>query len=463
MKPSLITWIIPGCVAAVAIFALGLWLGSGCGSLPLQLRVPGQDQSVFGQQAVIDLKGTFSKGPGRPANLPGAWPYFRGEFLDGISRETVPLARSWPAEGPQKLWSIDLGEGYAGPAVRNGRVYLLDYNQTKRLDVLRCLSLADGKEIWQRAYPVKVKRNHGMSRTVPAVSDKYVVTLGPKCQVLCVDTDSGNFRWGIDLGREYNTKVPPWYAGQCPLIDNGKAILAPGGSALMIAMDCATGKVLWKTPNPHRWPMSHSSIMPITFNGKRMYVYCAVGGVVGVSPEDGRILWETDQWKIKIATIPTPIPVDNGRILLVGGYNSGSMMLQLTEAGGKIAATPLFRVPADVFSSDQMTPIQYKGYCYGVIQGGQLVCLDLNGKVAWKSGNGQRFGLGPYLIAGGMLYVVNDRGVLTLVEATPKGYHQLAQAKILDGQDSWGPLAIAGGRLLMRDLTRMVCLDVRKR
>jgi outer membrane protein assembly factor BamB len=59
-----------------------------------------------------------------------------------------------------------------------------------------------------------------------------------------------------------------------------------------------------------------------------------------------------------------------------------------------------------------------------------------------------------------MLYVLNDSGILTLVEAGASGYVQLARAKVLDGLESWGPIAVASGRLIVRDLTRMVCLDV---
>jgi len=289
-----------------------------------------------------------------------------------------------------------------------------------------------------------------------------VVTLGPKCQVLCLDAQNGDYRWGIDLVREYHTKVPAWYAGQCPFIDNDRVILAPGGDALLIAVDSATGKVLWKTPNPRDWNMTHSSIIPITFHGTPMYVYCASGGVVGVSARDGSILWETDAWKITIANVPTPVLVGEGRLFLTGGYNAGSMMLQLSEQGGKFTAKPEFRLPPEVFGSDQQTPIFYQGYIYGVIPGGQLACLDLNGHQVWCSGSEYRFGLGPYLIAQGMMYILNDTGTLTLVQASPTGYKQLSQARVLTGHDAWGPLALAGGRLIARDLTRMVCLDVRK-
>ena len=174
------------------------------------------------------------------------------------------LARGWQPGEPHELWAGDVGDGYAGAAVLNGRVYLMDYDRDKKQDALRCLSLADGREIWRYAYPVPVKRNHGMSRTVPAVTDKLLVAIGPKCHVVGLNSVTGELRWGLDLVRQYGTTVPPWYAGQCPLIDNGTVVLAPGGkAALLLACDGLTGAALWQTPNPHGWKMTHSSVMPM--------------------------------------------------------------------------------------------------------------------------------------------------------------------------------------------------------
>ena len=101
---------------------------------------------------------------------------FRFAVIDGrpacrtsiISKEDVELARTWPAQGPPVLWSVDVGEGYASAAILDGMVYVLDYDREKQADVVRCLSLDDGKDISRHSYPVKVNRNHGMSRTVPA-------------------------------------------------------------------------------------------------------------------------------------------------------------------------------------------------------------------------------------------------------------------------------------------------------
>ena len=142
-----------------------------------------------------------------------------------------------------------------------------------------------------------------------------------------------NSRWSVSLVREFGATVPEWYAGQCPLVDGDKVILAPGGkNALLLALDLATGKPLWQTPNPRDWKMTHSSIMPMDFAGRRLYVYCANKGVVGVDAKDGALLWETTDWKISIATVPSPVPLPDGKIFLTGGYGAGSLMLQLRRS-----------------------------------------------------------------------------------------------------------------------------------
>jgi len=462
MKAFVAVRMIPVGLAIVGAVSLCVLFG-GDPAAGLTERLPAADitsQILVDANEAIELRGELVRFDGVPSDLPGAWPRFRGANFDAISSGKTALARTWRTDGPKVLWSIEVGEGYAGAAILAGRVYVLDYDRQNQADAIRCLSLEDGEEIWRYSYPVKVKRFHGMSRTVPAVTEKYIVTLGPKCHVTCLDSVTGEFRWMLDLVKDFKAKVPPWYAGQCPLIDDGRVIIAVGGDTLMIAVDCETGDIKWQSPNPHAWVMTHSSIMPTDFAGAHMYVYCASGAVVGVSAEDGSILWETTDWKIRVANVPSPVVVGDGLIFLSGGYNAGSMMLQLTRENGTISAQPVFRLEPEVFGSEQHTPIFYDGYIYGIRPDKQLTCLDLNGQVVWTSTSAHKFGLGPYIIANGLIYVMNDSGVLTLAEANPAGYVQRASAKVLDGPDSWGPMAIASGRLILRDLNRMICLDV---
>ncbi len=442
---------------------LGLWVLRGPEG-PLALRLPGTDQAPTGgatAKANPVLAGKLVSSDGKPADLPGAWPRFRGPDGNAISKETTPLLRTWDAAGPRKLWSLEVGEGFAGAAVLNGRVYLMDYDREHKQDALRCLSLADGREIWRFCYPVTVKRNHGMSRTVPAVTERVLVAMGPKCHVVCLNPVTGELRWGMDLVQQYGTTVPQWYAGQCPLLDQGNLILAPGGKdALLVALEVETGKELWRSPNPRGWKMTHSSVVPAEFEGERMYVYCANNGVVAVSARTGAILWECLDWKISLATVPSPVILDGGRVFLSGGYGAGSLMLQMKKENGSLVAQPLFRLGPEVFGATQHTPILYGNHLYGARADGKFVCLGLDGKVVWTSSPGQQFGLGSFILADGVLLAMNDSGLLRVIEATPDKYHLLAQAQILTGHDSWGPLALAGGRLIARDMTQMVCLDM---
>jgi outer membrane protein assembly factor BamB len=301
-----------------------------------------------------------------------------------------------------------------------------------------------------------------MSRTVPAVNDHLVVGLGPKCHVVCVDALSGELRWGLDLVRQFGATVPPWYAGQCPLLDQDSVILAPGGrGALLVALDARTGAVRWQTPNPKGWKMTHSSIMPMELAGERIYIYCANNGVVGVSAKDGSLLWETTDWRISFATVPSPIALGEGRLFFTGGYNAGSLVLELRREGERLVPHTLFRLDAETFGATQHTPILFDQHLYGVRADGKFVCLDLSGKPVWTSGSAPGFGLGSFLMADGLIFAMNDSGLLRLIEARPDQFNLLAQAQVLKGRESWGPLALAGGRLLARDLTRLVCLEVR--
>ena len=332
--------------------------------------------------------------------------------------------------------------------------------------MLRCLSLADGKDIWRLSYPVKTVPNHGMSRTVPAVTDQYVVTLGPKCHLVCADAKTGKFLWGVDLVAQYKTEVPEWYAGQCPIIDGDRVIVAPGGSSLVVALNLADGKVAWETPNPRRWKMTHSTLAIQELGGRRMYVYCGgnnvSGGVAGVDAATGAVLWESTLWKLSMP-IPTPICLGDGRVFLSGGYGAGSMMLRVSPDGDKFKAEQVWRLKPDDFGSVQQTPILWEDHLYGTRPDGQLACLDLNGNVKWTSGSANRFGKdgGPYMIADGVMFLMDDFGTLTLAQVSPSGYKGLAKARVLKGVESWGPMAMVAGRLIVRDMTRMVCLDVR--
>lgn len=463
MKSSPFELLVSAFLGAVGVAALAFWIAADAAP-ELAARVPGTDRppdSAVPERPAEPVVGTLVPGEGQPADLPGGWPRFRGAAFDAVSTEDDPLRRGFGGSGPETHWSIEVGEGYAAAAVLDGLVYVMDYDRENQADALRCLSLADGREIWRFTYPVVIRRNHGMTRTVPAVTEDYVVGFGPMGHISCLDAQSGQEKWLIDLTEKYNTSVPQWYSGQCPLIDGDRVILAPAGDHLMVALDAESGEEIWASGNPYGWRMTHTSVMPMEVAGRRMFVYAASGGVVGVCAESGEILWSTDAWRITIATCPSPLVLGDGRLFLSGGYNAGAMMLEIREEGDGFAAEVLYRLDAARFGSTHHTPVYYEGHIFGVRERDrQLVCLDLDGNEVWASGAQYRFGMGPYMIADGLILLMDDHALLTIAEATAEAFRPLDQAQILDGFEAWGPMALAGGRLILRDFDTMVCLDM---
>jgi len=409
------------------------------------------------------------------ADEPGTrWPGFRGPERDNISRERIPLIDRFDEQGAKILWKVDLGEGHAAPAVYDGRVYLLDYDEKDKADMLRCFSLSTGQELWRRWYRVHLKRNHGLSRTIPAVNDRVVVTIGPRCHVMCVDRINGDLKWSLDLVKEYGTEVPFWYTGQCPLIDGEAVILAPGGKSLMIAVDINTGKKLWESPNPKGWKMSHSSVMTMTLHGKKTYLYAAIGGLCGVSADPGdagRILWDLADFAPSVVA-PSPVVLPEGRIFITAGYGAGSAIIQVDEKAGVWSAGIVDQYkPQEGLASEQQTPVLSDGHLFAILPkdaGGarnQFACCSAGDgrKLTMTSGKEARFGLGPYLLADGKFFILNDDGELTIARATRSAFRVLGRCRVVEGQDAWGPMVITGGYLLMRDTRQMFCIDLRKK
>ena len=466
---------VTGITILVTLFYVGILVGwhiyTPRGDLSMQL--PGADNRPEGLERKADdvhIGEYFMEYEKMESSLTGKWTNFRGESLDNIVKTADPV--KIPAEDYPVLWQVETGEGHAAPAIYNGRVYFLDYIENMNSDALRCFSLETGKELWRRWYRVPMKRNHGFSRTIPAVGEGYVITIGPEGHVMCCDPVTGDLKWSLDMKKNYNTEVPFWYTGQCPRVDNGQLILAPAGEkALLVGVDCLTGEVLWETPNSVGFKMSHSSVVPMTLSGKKTYVYIGVGGVCGVSGEEadkGKLLWSVTKWQPSVVA-PSPLKIGNNRIFLVAGYGTGGALLQVDPAGAGWTASIVEQYkPNQGLASEQQTPIFYDNMIISIMpkdaggQRGKLVCFAPNNlhDPVWSSSAEERFGLGPYLIINQNLFLFKDDGELYVYEVGKNSMKFLKKQKIMDGADAWGPMAYADGMLIVRDAHRVACLKI---
>jgi outer membrane protein assembly factor BamB len=393
------------------------------------------------------------------------WPQFRGPNRDGVSPETG-LLRAWPAGGPKVVWSTPVGQGYAAAAIHGGRVYFNDYDEVTSDYLIRCLSLADGKELWRYREQRRIRPNHAITRTVPATDGRYVFSLDPKAVLHALDAATGRELWRKDLVQEYGTQIPPWYNGQCPLVEKDRLVIAPvGKAALFVALDKAGGKELWRTPNPDGWLLSHSSPMPARLGGVDQYLLSVLEGAFGVAAADGKRLWHFP-FKFNLTVAPSPLVVDSERVYVTGAYDAGGAMFRVKKSGNAFTTERVFVHTPQEWNSEVQTPVQFQQHLFAVgkQKRGLFTCVGLDGKRVWTSEGRASFELGSFILADGMFLILEGKtGMLRLLEANTTQYKELASAQVLTGPDVWAPLALSEGKLVIRDLGRMVCLDLKRR
>ena len=405
------------------------------------------------------------------SELKGEWACFRGANHDNIAVNAQPMSL---VKGDFKeMWSVETGEGHAAPVISEGKAYVLDYEEATSSDALRCFDLATGKQLWKRRYRVPMKRNHGFSRTIPAISKNNIVTIGPEGHVMCCDKVSGDMKWSIDMKKRFESEIPFWYTGQCPLIEDDVLVLAPAGKdTLMIGVDVNTGNTVWGTPNSVGFKMSHSSIMPMTLGGTHTYLYIGVGGVCGVCAEkgsEGQLLWSATKWQPSVVA-PSPMQVSQNQVFLVAGYGAGGAMLLVSKsgAGWNASITDSYKASAGM-SSEQQTPINYKGTLITILPkdgGGMRERLamyspsNLHNPI-WTSAADERFGLGPYIIVDDKLFAFKEDGELYVYSVSAKSMSLIKKQSVMEeGIDAWGPMAYADGYLVVRDSKNIKCLKV---
>jgi outer membrane protein assembly factor BamB len=434
-----------------------------------------------------------------PHPSPGApWPRLGG--LDGsfVSPETG-LARSWPTNGPRVLWTIKLGKGFAGAAVRDGEVYVLD-RPDNRQDVLRCVDLTNGRELSRLAYDAPGALPYDGSRNVPTVDDHFVFAVGPFGHFLCVDRRTHQPVWTRHLVQDFKdplidregppadradklarAQVPMWGVSQAPLLYRDTVIVAPQTQKTgLVAYEKVTGRIRWQSGYVGRNWYSHVSPTLMRLCGVEQILMLAQPGdperspsqappglVSSVDPATGRILWTTQTPKPHKIPVPQPLQVDEDRIFVTGGYGLGCCMVQIGCTNGAWTTRWLFQnktvaghIHSPAFYQEKIFALSLKEQ--GASQSG-LVCLDRDGQALWQSGPGLQFHDGAMLLVDGMALVMNGRtGQLHLLELSATGCKPLASAKVLEGSQIWAPLALSDGRLLARDQQQMKCLDLRK-
>lgn len=373
----------------------------------------------------------------------GDWPQWRGPTRNGISAETG-WASQWGGNGPKRLWKAQAGEGYSSIAIQGGRVYTMGNFQNQ--DYVSCLDALTGKLIWHHKYPCGAGDYTG-PRATPAISAGKVYTMSREGHAFCLNVQTGKPLWEKNLASEVGAQPPGWGFAGSPLVDGAVVFFSMGTNGLALNKD--TGRVLWKSGSDMP---GYSSPQLVTVGGRRVLALFVKSGLVGVDPQNGKVLWQYP-WQTSY-DVNAADPIFTGdKVFISSNYGKGGALLQVR--GNQVTPVWQTRDMKNHFNSCVLVG----NALYGNDEN-TLKCIDLaTGAERWRM---RGMGKGGLIAADGKLLVTTERGELVIIEATPAKFTELARGTVLDGE-CWTSPALANGLLYCRNHEgALACVDLRK-
>jgi hypothetical protein len=278
--------------------------------------------------------------------------------------------------------------------------------------------------------------------------------------------------WRKNIWKDFGGgELPRWAIAQNPLIYRHLLIVAPQTSqAAVVGYDKLTGQIRWRSPAMSGIPGYVSpSIVKVAGEDHLVMISGAAGrgrtaregSVSGFDPLTGKVLWTYTNWQ-NIIPVPDAVDAGDGRVLITGGYGAGTAMIRVEKKGNGYAVTELFKNPD--FGAHTQPPILYQDHFYSQYtineRSDGLVAMGMDGKVRWKTDQQPPFVRGGSILAEGLLLTTDGNTKLYLIEPSPSGFKPLASAVVLEAGDNWAPLALAGGKLLIRGQKELKCLQV---
>ena len=399
------------------------------------------------------------------------WPGFQGGDRDGVAQD-ASINTDWPEAGPSVVWTQDIGPGFGSVAIKNGAVYLLDRNGIEG-DALRAFDLKTGKPQFSILYEAPGRLSYHGSRSTPSVTETHAFTVGSFGHVTAFDLKTQKVAWQKHMEKDFGALPPKWGWSQSPLIMGDLVVIAPmADDAGLVALNQTTGKLVWKSGSIGNEGYSSPRLM--TLAGTSQIVSLTSTLVTGVDAATGKVLSGYDGIPVKRG-IPTPAQVNDNRLFITAGYDSGSALIEIAEQGDGFTATELKR--DNIHGGQIHSALLVNQHLFvnlntneNLRQRGKnadgLGCFDVNGKLVWKNNNTPDINRGAVIAIGDHLLTLGgEDGVLRLIKADVSGYKELNAAKIFEASGRknmiWGAMAFADGFLLLRSQDQLKCIDLR--
>ena len=379
------------------------------------------------------------------------WPQFRGPTGQGHSAEQgLPL--EW-SESRNVLWKTAVpGRGWSSPVVAGGRVWLTTAMNTPGGASLRLLGfdIDTGREVVNaeafrlRSADLTNAKNSHASPTPILDGDRLYVHFGASGTAAL--TTAGVVVWKTQLPYESQHGN-----GGSPALYRDLLIISCDGSdqAYVVALDTRTGKVRWKTPRRYPADQAYSTPLVIRVGERDQVVSVGAYRAAAYDPESGKEIWRVS-YPDGFSNVPRPV-FGHGLVYLATGFQQPSLLAVRADGTGDVTKTHIAwtlqrgapYTPSPLLVGDEL---------YVMNDLGILSCLDARtGAVHWLQRIGGNHSASP-TFADGRIYFLDEDGVATVI-APGKIFRKLA-TNTLDGA-MLASMAVSNRSIFIRTHTHL--------
>ncbi|HXG88329.1 MAG TPA: PQQ-binding-like beta-propeller repeat protein [Vicinamibacterales bacterium] len=378
------------------------------------------------------------------------WSQWRGPSRDG-SVVAANLPAAWPTTA-QRMWRVEVGEGYSSPVVVGGRVFV--HSRRDPEEIVTAVDFASGKVLWQQKYAAPFAKNQYAVRmakgpnSTPIVIGQHLYTLGVTGVLTAWRVADGTVAWRQDYSGSVDTSKLFCGTAMSPMLEGGALIVQVGSDihgGQVLALDPATGtpRWTWKGPGP-----GYASPIVLTAAGVRQIVTLTNQSIVGIDAKTGASLWSIpfpDEWHENIVS-----PLWTGSQLIVSGVRQGTQAFTLANTGGTWQATQAWK-NADI-TMYMSAPVAADGVIYGISnkRKGQFVALNAaTGAVRWST-DGREGEHASILLGPAHVMFLTNVGDLIVAKRDGAKFNEERRIEVADGE-TWAVPAFVPGGIVIRD------------
>ncbi|UCE60524.1 MAG: PQQ-like beta-propeller repeat protein [Phycisphaerales bacterium] len=407
------------------------------------------------------------------------WPQWGGPNRN-FTIETTGLADSWSDEGPRRLWERELGAGYSAIVCDDGALYTMYRKKpTDEVEYTIALDARSGATLWQHENRAKLLAppdqrwgGQGPNATPLVVGDR-LFTVGSRAVLHCFDKKSGRVLWEHDLVRKCGAvltnsvgycsspiaydktvivtvdslsgeNVPDLERNAVPKLEASAG--SPGHS--IVAFDQISGEIRWKGV---RVDTTFSSPIVVNVGGNDQLVSSTYGGVLGVDPKSGALLW---QHPMRGGTVT---PVWNGEDLVFhssDGERTLGIVVKLAGEGGTTSIEELWQ--SKKLRISQATPVRVGDVLVGA---NDTLLMGVDYRTGRRLWGKRGFANASCVYGDGKLIILDENGRLTLATASRDGLGIHSQCQVTE-RYSFSVPTLAGTHLYVRDRKNIVALEL---